>query len=373
VHTPYAAPWIYPPLALYGFDLLLRLLRLRVKDATLTAPDNQMTIITVHDAHTGFSAGQHVRLRVFAKGRVVFESHPLTILCAPTKTAVLSPAVVQPGSLVLAARACGDWSRALNDIARSDSSSDPLICEDTPLLNSTDGVPVQVMLDGPYGGASVDLGDSEHVLLLAGGSGVTFALGMLDDILGRIVRHGRKGGERTRRIELAWCIRSFGAMGWVVPHFRAFAEAAKRDSNLELRFTVFVTCLCDPEAVPDIEGLEVTIERPVPGRMLKRFIRNERLVGCGCEVDSSQEEAEKEGFELGSEKGAAGAVSTTADVGVLEKGGEASGEVVTGGVVMCVAGPESLVREAANAAERLSAGEESRMGGLSLHCEVYAM
>jgi ferric-chelate reductase len=46
VHTPYAAPWIYPPLALYGADLLVRLVRFRIKDATLLAPDSQMTLVS---------------------------------------------------------------------------------------------------------------------------------------------------------------------------------------------------------------------------------------------------------------------------------------------------------------------------------------
>jgi hypothetical protein len=71
-------------------------------------------------------------------------------------------------------------------------------------------VPIQVMLDGPYGGCNVDLGDYETVLLFAGGSGITFTLGLLDDIVGRCVRNRRKTGERTKRIEFAWCIKSFG-------------------------------------------------------------------------------------------------------------------------------------------------------------------
>ena len=66
------------------------------------------------------------------------------------------------------------------------------------------------MIDGPYGGISFDLGRYEHVLLVAGGAGITFTLGVLDDLIGRIVRLGRRGGERTRRVEFAWCIRSFG-------------------------------------------------------------------------------------------------------------------------------------------------------------------
>ncbi|TFY75798.1 hypothetical protein EWM64_g8214 [Hericium alpestre] len=72
-HTIYAAPYIYPPLAFYGLDLLMRALRLRIKDATLVPTGPQMTVIHVHDADGGWLAGQHMRLRVFISGRF-FES-----------------------------------------------------------------------------------------------------------------------------------------------------------------------------------------------------------------------------------------------------------------------------------------------------------
>jgi hypothetical protein len=39
--------------------------------------------------------------------------------------------------------------------------------------------------------------------------GVTLTLGLLDDLVGRIVRHQRVRGERTWRVEFAWAIRSF--------------------------------------------------------------------------------------------------------------------------------------------------------------------
>lgn len=71
-------------------------------------------------------------------------------------------------------------------------------------------VPVHVMLDGAYGGCSIDLGEYESVLLVAGGSGATFTLGLLDDIVARCAKLGRKNGEKTRRVEFAWCVKSFG-------------------------------------------------------------------------------------------------------------------------------------------------------------------
>jgi ferric-chelate reductase len=218
VHTPYAAPWIYVPIALYGLDLALRLIRLRIKDAVLVPVGlrGQMTLVHVADVQAGWKAGQHVRLRVFSGG-LVFQSHPLSILSAPSDSSVYPQGVLNPGTLILAARACGDWTRALSTLANPTSSS-PFSaeedvdsdCNESSLFIPGGGRHVQVMLDGPYGGCSLDLGAHEHVLLVAGGSGLTFVLGVLDDLVGRIVRKGRAGGERTKRIHVKWCIRSFG-------------------------------------------------------------------------------------------------------------------------------------------------------------------
>jgi hypothetical protein len=47
-HTIYAPPLIYPPLAFYGLDMLLRFFRYRIKDATLTPISNQITMVCKH-------------------------------------------------------------------------------------------------------------------------------------------------------------------------------------------------------------------------------------------------------------------------------------------------------------------------------------
>lgn len=114
----------------------------------------------------------------------------------------------------------GDWTRALNSYAHANSTSCSLTqqsskekeieTEEKVSWLETAGTQVQVMIDGPYGGSSVELGDYESVLLVAGGSGATFTIGLLDDIVGRCIKLGRSGGEKTRRIEFAWCIKSFG-------------------------------------------------------------------------------------------------------------------------------------------------------------------
>ena len=142
---------------------------------------------------------------MFFGGRL-FESHPLTILNAPAPISSISCR-----TLTLGSRAVGDWSRALHAYAQREKDLILGAAEtEKPEDSQAVGVPVQVMIDGPYGGCGIDLGDYENVLLIGGGSGVTFMLGMLDDIVGRVVKLRREGGERTRRIEFSWCIRSFG-------------------------------------------------------------------------------------------------------------------------------------------------------------------
>jgi NAD(P)H-flavin reductase len=110
-------------------------------------------------------------------------------------------------SMILGARVAGDWTQALHDYASTEQG--PIAVENDEKVDNM-RVPVHVTIDGPFGGCSLDLGEYENVFLVAGGAGVTFILGLLDDLVGRILRRHRGRGERTRRIEFAWAIRSYG-------------------------------------------------------------------------------------------------------------------------------------------------------------------
>jgi len=329
VHTPYAEPWIFPCLAFYGLDLLFRMLRSRMKDAVLVPVGNQMTLINIHDCDLGWHAGQHVRLRVFFEGRL-FESHPLTILNAPSPVSNISCR-----TLTLGSRAVGDWSRALHAYAQREKDLILKAMEtEKPRDDQTVGVPAQVMIDGPYGGCSINLGEYESVLLFSGGSGVTFSLGMLDDIVGRVVRLGREGGERTKRIEFAWCIRSYGYIHWVAPMLMDIATIVAGCPSLDLHISIFVTCLCDPEAVPPIQNSVVRMERPTTRQLLNDIITPPaddvadglKWVGMG------------------------------------------------GGLGVCASGPIELTRDVANAVAKLSlSGNAKEVGGVGLHTETFAL
>ncbi len=198
--------------------------------------------------------------------------------------------------MILAAKNSGDWSGALNALARSE------LPEDKVLLRSDNGEVVAnverrvgIMIDGPYGGSSVDFATCENVLLIAGGSGITFTLGLLDDLIGRIViERGAKGYSnriKTRRITLVWCMKSYGgwfsrfahqptvqsdciigAINWFGNEFQALATAASDpllDLSLEFRF--FVTCYCNLSSLPTIRNCAVVQTKPVISKMLSDF------------------------------------------------------------------------------------------------------
>jgi len=286
-------------------------------------------LINIHDCDQGWLAGQHVRLRVFFEGRL-FESHPLTILNAPAPVSNIASQ-----TLTLGSRAVGDWSRALHAYAQRES--DILLSDmeaKKPRGGQTIGVPVQVMIDGPYGGCSIDLGEYESVLLFSGGSGVTFTLGMLDDIVGRVARLGRKGGERTKRIEFAWCIRSFGHIQWVASMLMDIATVVAGCSSLDLHISIFVTCLCDPEAVPRIPNSVVTMERPTARQLLNDMVTPP----------------------------ADGATDGLRWVGL------------GGGLGVCASGPRELTREVTNAVAKLSLSRSAvEIGGVGLHTEAFVL
>lgn len=120
----------------------------------------------------------------------MWESHPFTIANAPDFHTPEGGNLTSRG-LLLYARAAGDSTRALNSEARSHS-----------------GLRTNVIVDGPYGGIGagmVDPADSQNVLLVAGGSGASFVIAVLEDLVSRSAMHKI----RTEVAELIWVVKVY--------------------------------------------------------------------------------------------------------------------------------------------------------------------
>ena len=305
----------------------------------------------MHDCDDGWLAGQHVRLRVFFDGRL-FEAHPLTILTAPPQTSCVSTR-----TLTLAARVKGDWTRSLNAYTHEEQARLSLGNE----KQTNAGVPVQVMFDGAYGGCSIDLGDYESILLVAGGSGATFTLGLLDDIVGRCTKLNRPRNERTKRIEFVWCIRSFACVDWFAGVLNELATAVAASPDLDLHVSIYVTCLCNPEAVPPIPNCDVSVYRPSVATLLRELVSPppdvaEAVLSSGKLTKVVSQDSDGD---LEDERKSAKVKLNWVGLG--------------GGVGVCASGPESLILETQNAVARLGAMRGVSLGGIGLHTELFAV
>ena len=93
-------------------------------------------------------------------------------------------------------------------------------------------LPVLVMIDGPYDGCSLYLGEYESMLLVAGGSGLTFTLGLLDDLVGRIVGHPIDGTVN--------CLGGIALHTELFSLYRRLWDAARKDLELRMIFLLYV-------------------------------------------------------------------------------------------------------------------------------------
>jgi len=126
---------------------------------------------------------------------------------------------------------------------------------------------------------------------------------------------------------------------------------AAADSSLDLHISIFVTCQCEPEAVPHIPNSVVTTARPDV----------HQLLACTLSPTRAVNDVEDEGKGKGGGK---------------DEGKENPTQVISprqGGVGVCASGPESLTREAANAVASLAPVHARRVGGIALHTEVFSL
>lgn len=120
-----------------------------------------------------------------------------------------------------------------------------------------------------------------------------------------------------------------GCISWFAPIFAHLAEAC-HGTSLELSFLFYVTCLCNPNELLPIRNSTTEAAKPSIEDLLAPMLGN---------TDS-------------------------------EKGGLSS---VTGGIAVAASGPESLVCQARNAVAKVGPNVESKVGGVRVHTELFAL
>lgn len=137
------------------------------------------------NARTRWSIGQYVLVCI---PRVAWwQSHPYTISN--------SSALSEPGEMVLIVRARGGMTRRLYDQLVAEPRDDP----------GTNGILIRCQISQPMGSSSrIRWTGSESVLIICGGSGVSFGISLLEELVASL------GKSRVKRIRFVWILREHG-------------------------------------------------------------------------------------------------------------------------------------------------------------------
>ncbi|KAK4543930.1 hypothetical protein LTR36_004704 [Oleoguttula mirabilis] len=259
-HLPSTALWsriyIYIPIALYLLDRLIRTAlfawtNLRVSRATLTALDGGVTKVRLSNAAIKhWSPGAHVLLSIPRFGWV--QSHPATIASTPRS---------HNGDLVFILKSHKGFTKRI--MASANNSATALLPhtkEEGQAQQNAQVASYHALLNGPYGGSPSDFAAFDSVCLVAGSTGITFTLPILQDIAHRAALNGKQ--LPVRHVHLVWCVKETSWVKWVNDEIAAAVDQLQ-GVGIEAKVSIYVTC-----------SDEFTNESEDPKE-------------CGCECDKS--------------------------------------------------------------------------------------
>ncbi|KAI0329178.1 hypothetical protein GY45DRAFT_1253334 [Cubamyces sp. BRFM 1775] len=216
-----------------------------------------------------WGAGQHFFVRFLDLGIHAATSHPFTVATLPSESAAKDDV----NMIELYVKIHGGITRRLQGL-----------CQGGCLRSS------RVLLDGPYGGVEGDLKVYDRVLLLAGGSGATFVVPLLLDI----VRSSAKDTSQVRRkVHLVWAVRTPCTLSWFEDVLAATVKGGSGDLSVSISYYITGTSTAAPDETSSISEKSevehaVTKEygRPVLRDIVKEFCDEAGSVGiaaCGPE------------------------------------------------------------------------------------------
>ena len=180
------------------------------------AKNGDVVRLSFQHNHQPWKVGQHFYL-CFPEISI-WQSHPFTPSTLPT-----SGKALQPHTYIM--RAKKGETRKLAEMAKA------------KVAEHSETVTTPVILTGPYGLSTVGSlqnGTDMNVLCVAGGSGITFVL----PVLQRLLHEPRTASSRDRKVELIWAVRRRSDLNWIRSELDTLRGASQ---PLKLTVRIFVT------------------------------------------------------------------------------------------------------------------------------------
>lgn len=260
---------------MYGFDLLLRTMRTRATTAYVTAHEslnNGTTHVHMPAITKGFRAGQHVRVR-FVNPDSGALGWIMALLFARTRPFSISSKPAGSG-LELLIKKEGSSTRELFKMAGGGARNMDEKAANVE-LGQVSSRRFKVLVEGPYSGHAATMFEAySGALLVAGGSGISFILSLLDDLVNKHV----EGRSRTRAIEVVWSVGDANSLMELLPILRPLLRPRLSPDGTFLRVQMTVHYTRASRApMPDLdllpEGLYLRAGRPDISRSLKATVQ----------------------------------------------------------------------------------------------------
>ncbi|CEQ39536.1 SPOSA6832_01047, partial [Sporobolomyces salmonicolor] len=171
--------------------------------------------LTLHIPHSlRWAPGQHLLL--YVPSVRFFESHPYTIASIDSRAKGVAPlgsgstGLAKSSEVVLLVRAQKGFSRALWDYVVKARRQKEL--RGAVAAEVAKGVNLRALVGWPMGSAGrVSWGAYESLTIVAGGTGITFGISVLEYACTRIMRKMEDPKWKTSRVRFVWILREFGA------------------------------------------------------------------------------------------------------------------------------------------------------------------
>ncbi len=169
--------------------------------AVTLLPENAIKVTV--PTQVKWKPGQYIYLRM--PGVSMFENHPFTIasLCSDDFPSAYGE---QYRDMVLVFRPFGGFTKKVLETA----------------LEHGPWQTYRAFLDGPYGGMRRSMDSFDHVVMFAGGSGITAVVSQLLDLIKRM----RDGKAVTKTVQLVWALKRPETMEWFKEELRICREFA---------------------------------------------------------------------------------------------------------------------------------------------------
>lgn len=245
LHIRVAQPYVWAAAACYLFDIVLRAIKTKYTSASIVAlRGSDSTIVHLNRIADGWRAGQHVILRIPAltgsKSHQLMsglEAHSFTIASAPDSDE----------GLTLIVKSAGNWSKDLHSLAASKVGEEKNTESALRKVFHT-----KLIVEGPYGGPGHTMFASfSSVLLVGGGSGITYPLCIAKDLLHKV--KNEPNSVRAKVIDLVWSVRTQEIARPFMATLLAMINDAKSTeqggNSISLRVHVFITQCTEDEPI----------------------------------------------------------------------------------------------------------------------------